>query len=110
MRGADQGIRFDRDLADRDGDGRLDKSEFVVVMFLVRGRLAGQALPESVPPALFEPASVETTSSAGTGSGQQSVVATPEMMGSVPIVEEQARSDEPPPPYQENIPAETSMS
>ncbi len=34
-------------------------------------------------------------------------IATPEMMGSVPIVEEQARSDEPPPPYQENIPAET---
>ncbi|KAF7800253.1 hypothetical protein EIP86_011500 [Pleurotus ostreatoroseus] len=97
-----------RDLADRDGDGRLDKGEFAVVMFLVRGRLAGQALPESVPPALFEPVYEDT--STGPASAQQSATASPETMASVPAIVEQTRpdSDEPPPPYQENIPPETS--
>ena len=86
-----------RDLADRDHTGRLTKEQFAVVMFVVRGRLAGKVLPESVPDAMFEPVSAQPEPAAAP------VVAIEE--GTRPEVDS---AEEPPPPYQENIPGDVA--
>lgn len=44
------------DLADIDSDGQLSKDEFAVAMYLVRQqRIAGETLPQTLPPALTPP-------------------------------------------------------
>lgn len=94
-----------RDLADLDHDGKLTREEFAVVMYLIRSRLAGRKIPETLPPSLVPPANLpdllaeaETNAAANMSS---------------PISAETSgqRSQEPPPPYEEpdlnNIPDAT---
>ena len=99
-----------RDLADADADGRLSRDEFAVAMHLIRAKLAGKDVPDSLPPTLIPPfprsettvrtnddQSITAQPAAASGSG---VTATVE----VPIVDDEApRSSTPPPPY-ESVP------
>lgn len=101
-----------RRLADRDHDGRLDKDEFAVMMYLVRGRLAGKALPQSIPLPFFalrrtssDQNVSEVDSSAGRSEGEGASM--PTAQAEAAPVEEQRSGDEPPPPYQEIIPEDT---
>ena len=75
------------------------------MMFIIRGRLAGKALPESVPEAMFRapPAPVEVPAEAVVVAAASTAALV------VPGVDDsdEARTDEPPPPYQENVPEDT---
>lgn len=44
-----------RDLADRDSDGKLSKEDFAVAMYLIRQKISGKPLPETLPPSLIPP-------------------------------------------------------
>ena len=69
-------------------------------MFLIRGRLEGKALPERVPEVTFEapPTPVLTN---------DTVQPSPVPSATGPVAAEEVRNEEPPPPYQENIPEDT---
>ncbi|KAI0698496.1 hypothetical protein BC835DRAFT_1413085 [Cytidiella melzeri] len=48
------------DLADIDQDGRLTREEFAVAMHLIRAKLAGGDIPETLPASLVPPANLAT--------------------------------------------------
>lgn len=47
--------RLHRDLADLDNNGQLTREGFAVAMHLIQKRIAGQELPEVLPPSLVPP-------------------------------------------------------
>ena len=78
-----------------DHDGRLTREEFAVVMYLIRSKLAGREIPDTLPPSLVPPADlpsipVQEVASTTQGVSQPAVV----------IAAAQATPD-PPPPYEE---------
>ncbi|KAI0340677.1 EF-hand [Trametopsis cervina] len=46
------------ELSDIDQAGRLTREQFAVAMYLIRGRLAGRAIPDTLPPSLVPPANL----------------------------------------------------
>jgi len=92
------------DLADMNHDGKLTKEEFAVAMYLIRGKLAGNEVPNELPPSLIPPPDLPDLSAAPAPVPQQ-VAAT-----SVAEPEEPARTGTPPPPYDEhaNLPEESA--
>ena len=45
-------VSFDRNLADMNGDGKMDQLEFSIAMFLIKRKLQGAELPKVLPPSL----------------------------------------------------------
>ncbi len=92
-----------RNLADIDDDGRLTKDEFAVAMYLVRRKLSGDEIPSTLPASLVlrrpTPDSADTSET-------QADVTTPTVAANPTVSAELSRVYTPPPPYQENIPAE----
>ena len=83
----------------------VDEEEFAVVMYLIRGKLAGRQIPDTLPPSLVPPASLPSApmeEEAGPSACVPNIT--------VDGTEEQT-SQEPPPPYEEpdvnNVPDQT---
>lgn len=91
-----------RDLADWNHDGRLTREEFTVAMHLVREKLNGQDLPDTLPASLIPPppGSIGTEETSGSSSLP--------MLASHDAIQVQEtgdqRSSTPPPPYDDGLP------
>ena len=90
-------------------------------MFVVRGRLAGKAIPESVPEAMFRAPPAPAPGASGGGGGSAETGAAAAAVAGVGVgtaatvvavgvddAETRAVNDEPPPPYQENLPEDAA--
>lgn len=89
------------DLADVDHDGRLTKMEFAVAMHLIRTKLSGKDIPDTLPPSLVPPATLPESNTIILTQAVQ--VAEPEELPSTHVVPaddaDAPRSNTPPPPY-----------
>lgn len=84
-----------------DHDGRLTKMEFAVAMHLIRTKLSGKDIPDTLPPSLVPPATLPESNTIILTQAAQ--VAEPEELPSTHVVPpddaDAPRSNTPPPPY-----------
>ncbi|CAL1703992.1 unnamed protein product [Somion occarium] len=98
------------DLADADTDGRLSKDDFAVAMHLIRAKLAGKEIPDSLPTTLVPPPLPEASADADQPAQQTQQISssTVDLTGEAAFAaDEEPRSSTPPPPY-ESLPSTLS--